>query len=297
MAGTAFAAVHPPLQVVDNGTGFCKAGFAGKHLATCYPLLACRCAGYGICDISNLPVHHSPSPVLPACPYLQAMRSLNRSHAWWAAHCKATAAAACQKALSPRCAVSDVAQQCRNAAAAAGSGPLLTTSWHSHGAMRPSRPPAQPEQPTATPLHRLLLYWQNVYVGTEAAANKQRLDIRYPITCAMTCLCALPPGRLGCAASAPASRSRACPYCMRGSFSHHLSDAQSTLLHRPTPLSPGSNGVVEDWEDMGLVWDHCFRDVLGVDPSGGGCYIMLTGGRGVMLAPAPAVEACACEAK
>jgi actin-related protein 2 len=59
---------------------------------------------------------------------------------------------------------------------------------------------------------------KDVYVGAEAAAHKQRLDISYPI----------------------------------------------------------SNGVVENWEDMGLVWNHCFSNVLGVDPSQGGCYIMLT---------------------
>lgn len=28
---------------------------------------------------------------------------------------------------------------------------------------------------------------------------------------------------------------------------------------------------------MELVWDHCFNEVLGVDPSAGGCSIMLTG--------------------
>lgn len=43
--------------------------------------------------------------------------------------------------------------------------------------------------------------------------------------------------------------------------------------------------MVEDWEDMGLVWDHCFRDVLGVDPSEGGCYIMLTGARVIRHLP------------
>ncbi len=36
-----------------------------------------------------------------------------------------------------------------------------------------------------------------------------------------------------------------------------------------------SNGIVEQWEDMGAVWDHTFRDVLQIDP-GSGMRIMLT---------------------
>lgn len=30
---------------------------------------------------------------------------------------------------------------------------------------------------------------------------------------------------------------------------------------------PMTNGIVQDWDDMGLVWDHTFRDQLRVDPS------------------------------
>lgn len=39
---------------------------------------------------------------------------------------------------------------------------------------------------------------------------------------------------------------------------------------------PRSNGVVDSWQDMRRVWDHTFQDVLRVDPSQGGCSIMLT---------------------
>jgi actin-related protein 2 len=37
---------------------------------------------------------------------------------------------------------------------------------------------------------------------------------------------------------------------------------------------PINNGIVQNWEDMGHVWDHTFYDVLKVDPPE--CKILLT---------------------
>lgn len=41
----------------------------------------------------------------------------------------------------------------------------------------------------------------------------------------------------------------------------------------PSAPPARSNGIVESWDDMQLIWEHTFRDVLQVDPASG-CRIM-----------------------
>ena len=44
--------------------------------------------------------------------------------------------------------------------------------------------------------------------------------------------------------------------------------------HQLEVTYPVSNGIVQDWDDMHLIWDHTFRDVLGIDPKES--HILLT---------------------
>mmetsp|Transcript_9543 Transcript_9543/g.25642 ORF Transcript_9543/g.25642 Transcript_9543/m.25642 type:complete len:114 (-) Transcript_9543:762-1103(-) len=43
--------------------------------------------------------------------------------------------------------------------------------------------------------------------------------------------------------------------------------------HQLEVTYPVTNGIVQDWDDMGLIWDHTFNDVLQVDPKE--CHILL----------------------
>lgn len=53
-----------------------------------------------------------------------------------------------------------------------------------------------------------------------------------------------------------------------------VGEACSTNRHQLEVRYPISNGIVQNWDDMGYIWDHTFRDVLKVDPTE--CKILLT---------------------
>eukprot|EP00271_Cylindrocystis_brebissonii_P013136 TRINITY_DN32746_c0_g1_i1.p1 TRINITY_DN32746_c0_g1~~TRINITY_DN32746_c0_g1_i1.p1 ORF type:complete len:396 (-),score=78.70 TRINITY_DN32746_c0_g1_i1:554-1741(-) len=53
-----------------------------------------------------------------------------------------------------------------------------------------------------------------------------------------------------------------------------VGDACSAKRQQLEVRYPISNGIVQSWDDMGLIWDHTFFEVLKVDPSE--CRILLT---------------------
>lgn len=86
---------------------------------------------------------------------------------------------------------------------------------------------------------------QPVYVGAEAAANKQQLDISYPIRCEPcnpTSLIRQP------ARTVAALRAAARPQAW----------AVGSLSCRGLTLAC-SNGIVESWDDMELIWEHTLQ--------------------------------------